>query len=112
MKPGAATLREIYNQPEVWRNCLHSLDILELEPLVGDKDPRSHEWIFVGCGTSYYLAQAAAATFTTLTASTARALPASEVLLFPKLVFPKRTDRHFSCSYLSFRTYLRSPSGS
>ena len=88
MELGTATLREIYSQPEVWRNCLQTLNKLELGPLVGDKDPGSHEWIFVGCGTSYYLAQAAAATFTTLTAASARAVPASEVLLFPKLVFP------------------------
>jgi len=44
MEHGATTLREIYSQPEVWRNCLHTLDKLELEPLVGDKDPRSHEF--------------------------------------------------------------------
>lgn len=88
MENGAATLREIYSQPEVWRSCLRTLNRLELDSLVGDKDPRSHEWIFVGCGTSYYLAQAAAATFTTLAAVPARAVPASEILLFPKLVFP------------------------
>ncbi len=88
MERGAATLREIYSQPEVWRDCLHTLDRLKLEPLLGDKDPRSHEWVFVGCGTSYYLAQAAAATFTILTAVRARAVPASEILLFPKLVLP------------------------
>ena len=88
MERGAATLREIYSQPEVWRNCLNTLDRLKLEPLFGDKDPRSHEWIFIGCGTSYYLAQAAAATFATLLSAPARAVPASEILLFPKLVVP------------------------
>jgi len=88
MEHGATTLREIYSQPEVWRNCLHTLDKLELEPLVGDKDPRAHEWIFVGCGTSYYLAQAAAATFTILAGVPAHAVPASEILIFPKLVVP------------------------
>ena len=88
MERGAATLREIYSQPEVWRTCLNTLDRLKLEPLFGDKDPRSHEWIFIGCGTSYYLAQAAAATFATLSSAPARAVPASEILLFPKLVFP------------------------
>jgi glucosamine--fructose-6-phosphate aminotransferase (isomerizing) len=88
MEKGATTLREIYSQPEVWRRCLHTLDRLDLEPLVGDRDPRIHEWLFVGCGTSYYLAQAAAASFTTLGGVPARAVPASEVLLFPKLVIP------------------------
>ena len=88
MESGGATLREIHSQPEVWGRCLNTLDKLDLEPLVGDKDPRTHEWLFVGCGTSYYLAQAAAATFTVLAAVPVRAVPASEILLFPGLVFP------------------------
>jgi glucosamine--fructose-6-phosphate aminotransferase (isomerizing) len=88
MESGAATLHEIHSQPEVWGRCLSTLDRLDLEPLVGDKDPRIHEWLFVGCGTSYYLAQAAAATLTTLAGVSARALPASEILLFPGLFFP------------------------
>src|SRR5208283_16117 len=88
MESGAATLREIHSQPEVWGRCLNTLDKLDLELLAGDKNPMTHEWLFVGCGTSYYLAQAAAATFTVLTGTTARAVPASEILLFPKLAFP------------------------
>jgi glucosamine--fructose-6-phosphate aminotransferase (isomerizing) len=88
MEPGATTLREIMSQPEVWRRCLKTLDALDIGPLAGDRHPRSHEWIFAGCGTSYYLAQAAAATFTALTGILARAVPASEILLFPKLVVP------------------------
>jgi glutamine---fructose-6-phosphate transaminase (isomerizing) len=36
------------------------------------------EWIFVGCGTSYYLAQAAASTFNYLNLP-ARAVPASDL---------------------------------
>jgi glutamine---fructose-6-phosphate transaminase (isomerizing) len=88
MESGAETLREIQSQPEVWGRCLDTLDKLNLQPLVGDRDPRTHEWIFVGCGTSYYLAQAAAATFTALVGIPARAVPASEILLFPRLVFP------------------------
>lgn len=88
MERGAATLREIHGQPEVWGRCLETLDKLDLDLLLGDKNPRTHEWFFVGCGTSYYLAQASAATFTSLTGAPARAVPASEILLFPNLVFP------------------------
>ena len=90
MESGGATLREIHNQPEVWGRCLNTLDKLDLEPLVGGKGPRTHEWIFVGCGTSYYLAQAAAATLTALAGAPARALPASEILLFPWLALPNK----------------------
>ncbi len=88
MEPGTATLREIFSQPDVWRSCLHALGSLDLGTLAGDTQPSSHEWIFVGCGTSYYLAQAAAASFTSLTGIYARAVPTSEILLFPKLVVP------------------------
>jgi sugar/nucleoside kinase (ribokinase family) len=34
MESGAATLREIHSQPEVWGRCLNTLDKLDLEPLV------------------------------------------------------------------------------
>lgn len=44
------------------------------------------EWLFVGCGSSYYVAQAAAAAMTALTAKPSRAVPASEILLFPELI--------------------------
>ena len=88
MKPGATTLREIYAQPEVWGRCLELLDRLDCSLLAGGKHPRSCEWLFVGCGTSYYLAQAAAASFVELSGAAARAVPASEILLCPQLVFP------------------------
>jgi glucosamine--fructose-6-phosphate aminotransferase (isomerizing) len=95
MESGVSTLREIHSQPEVWDQCLDTLNKLDLESLAGDKDPSTHEWVFVGCGTSYYLAQAAAATFTILGAAPARAVPASEILLSPKLAFPIKNARTF-----------------
>ena len=45
------------------------------------------EWLFVGCGSSYYLATVAAASWASITGFRARAIPASELLLFPDLVF-------------------------
>lgn len=88
MNRGETTLHEIRKQPEVWEQCLKVLKTLNWEELVGNRNPKTHEWIFVGCGTSYYLAQAAAATFTRLTGRLARAVPASEILLVSNLVFP------------------------
>jgi glucosamine--fructose-6-phosphate aminotransferase (isomerizing) len=43
-------------------------------------------WLFTGCGTSFYLAEAAASCWTLLTGQPARAVPSSEILLFPQLV--------------------------
>ena len=84
MACGIYVLREINRQPEVWQSCLAALDGLDLRVLAGDCSPRSHEWLFVGCGTSYYLAQAAAASATALSGIPARALPASEILFSPE----------------------------
>jgi glutamine---fructose-6-phosphate transaminase (isomerizing) len=86
----AVTLSEINSQPEVWKRCLEKLDHLNLEPLVANRSPYTHKWVFVGCGTSYYLAQAAAATCTELTGTLASAVPASEMLLFSGLISPDK----------------------
>jgi glutamine---fructose-6-phosphate transaminase (isomerizing) len=82
---GTHTLAEILSQPDVWRSCsqdlAHNLNL----PTVLSKARRRKKWLFVGCGTSFYLAEAAAASWTLLTGQSARALPASELLLFPRL---------------------------
>lgn len=90
-----ATLREIYNQPRVWDTCLQFFDTLDIEALAGDRNPSESEWIFIGCGTSYYLAQAAASSFTTLVGRKASAVPASEFMLFPHLVIAHEVSRIF-----------------
>lgn len=82
------TVQEIRRQPEVWRECLRQLRALDLNELIGKFLPDRYQWVFIGCGTSYYLAQAAAASFTLLTGKQATALPASEILLYPALAVP------------------------
>jgi glutamine---fructose-6-phosphate transaminase (isomerizing) len=52
---------------------------------VREKFARDAEWLFVGCGSSYYLGLSAAATMTLLGRQSARAVPASEILLYPDL---------------------------
>jgi glutamine---fructose-6-phosphate transaminase (isomerizing) len=83
---GAYSLAEILSQPECWRRCLNFLEgpgniASTLKPFEG-----CQEWLFVGCGSSYYIALIAAATWTALTGMRARAVPASELILFPELV--------------------------
>jgi glutamine---fructose-6-phosphate transaminase (isomerizing) len=80
------TWNEIMSQGRVWQSVL---DVLHGNAtvdgiLAGAKT--KHLWIFVGCGTSFYLAEAAALSWTLLTGQPARAVPASEILLFPKLL--------------------------
>ena len=86
------TLTEILSQPEVWRSCLG-----KLENDAGFRDIRAKmrapkTWLFTGCGTSFYLAEAAAACWTLLTNQPARAVPSSEILLFPQLAILDAQD--------------------
>jgi glucosamine--fructose-6-phosphate aminotransferase (isomerizing) len=79
------TLSEILSQPDVWRSCLRDLSGNAVFQTALSKTASRKEWLFVGCGTSFYLAEAAAGSWTLLTGQPARALPASELLLFPLL---------------------------
>ena len=81
---GAHTLSEILSQPQCWSACLRKLaSSAELQAAVKMARPGA-EWIFAGCGTSYYLAIAAAAAFNQV-GIPARPIPASEILLYPSL---------------------------
>lgn len=95
MPNGEKTLTEISSQPAVWQKCLRDLQSTDFSRLTEGHSPLDQEWIFVGCGTSYYLAQAAAFTFTSLLRTPARAVPASEVILHPELVFPSGAKSYY-----------------
>src|SRR3979411_1067963 len=88
---GQHTLSEIFSQPQCWKTCLAQLAAsAELRAAIQLARPGA-EWIFVGCGTSYYLAQAAASTFNYLKLP-ARAVPASDLLLYPALTLHAGRD--------------------
>jgi glucosamine--fructose-6-phosphate aminotransferase (isomerizing) len=90
-EPGQHTLSEIFSQPRIWGICLAKLAAsVELRSAVLLARPGA-EWIFVGCGTSYYLAIAAAASFNHL-GLRARAVPASDLLLYPELTLHAGQD--------------------
>ena len=83
--PGAYSLAEILSQPRTWSDCLKALDDSIVIRDIEKRFAKSPEWLFVGCGSSYYIALAAAASWSAITGTRARALPASELLLFPDL---------------------------
>lgn len=89
------TLSEIQNQPQVWRDCLSMLQQTDLSGLTAGREPERAEWIFVGCGTSFYLAQAAACSVNLLLNVSARAIPASEMLLYPSMALPYGQRSYF-----------------
>jgi glutamine---fructose-6-phosphate transaminase (isomerizing) len=79
------TINEIVSQGDVWQSVLQCLDKTDLLDKILADSAIVKDWIFVGCGTSFYLAEAAAGSWTLLTGEPARAVPASETLLFPAL---------------------------
>jgi glutamine---fructose-6-phosphate transaminase (isomerizing) len=81
---GFHTLTEILSQPETWRQTLSELERGGVIEKILDETKSRTDWLFVGCGSSYYLAEAAAASWTLMTGQPARTLPASELLLFPR----------------------------
>jgi len=76
----SATLLEILSQPETWEKTLMraAQEQWELPPAGQTRRPL----LFVGCGTSFYLAQSAAASYTRLSGHPGHAVPSSEVFLF------------------------------
>lgn len=88
---GQHTLSEIFSQPKCWNTCLAKLaDSAGLQAAIQLVRPKA-EWIFVGCGTSYYLAQTAASSFNYLNLP-ARAVPASDLLMYPTLTLQAERD--------------------
>ena len=84
---GANTIAEILSEPATWKSCLKAMERSGELRSLNEQLPRNVEWVFIGCGSSFYLAQTAAASWSILTGEKSRALPASEITLFPQL-FP------------------------
>jgi glucosamine--fructose-6-phosphate aminotransferase (isomerizing) len=85
------TQNEILSQPRCWEECFKTLEDCQQLDEVGEKFNKDAECLFIGCGSSYYIAQAAAASWTHITRKRAKAVPASEVLLFSDLVLTGST---------------------
>ncbi len=83
---GTHTLSEVMSQPGCWQACFEEMRRSGQLDRLGRQVAPQAEWLFVGCGSSYYIGLAAAASWTRLTGMRARAVPASEVLLFPDLL--------------------------
>jgi glucosamine--fructose-6-phosphate aminotransferase (isomerizing) len=79
------TWNEILSQGSVWLATLQELRESAAVEQILKASASVRSWLFVGCGTSFYLAEAAAATWTLLTGEKARAVPGSEILLYPSL---------------------------
>jgi len=84
-----ATYREIKSQTEAWDQALEVVNASRFAlPKAGDYD----QVVFTGCGSTYYLALAAAALYQELTGCAARAVPSSELLLNSRTVVRDSTS--------------------
>lgn len=84
------TYREILTQTEAWQQALEKVQAQasSLQALWQDRPFRGV--LFVGCGSTYYLARAAAAFFRAHVGHMALALPGGEVMLYPDSAYPNR----------------------
>ncbi len=81
------TYQEILSQPSTWRSELRSFTERADEYRDVMHRYNSRDSIFIGCGTSYYLALTSAALFSGITGKKSKAYPASDILLFSQSVF-------------------------
>jgi len=77
------TLNELLSQPQTWQKTVRKFRSNDLFDAILEKAKTRKELLFVACGSSLYLATAAASSWTLMTGLRARAIPASEILLFP-----------------------------
>jgi len=83
-KLGEHTLQEILSQPRIWAETETQLRESQiLEKFATLFSPRS-PWLFVGCGSSYYLSRLIAALWTKHFYIPATGVPASELLFAPE----------------------------
>ncbi len=82
---GKYTYQEIMSQGKVWAETLAGFDV-QTGGLNRWLSQKHEEILFTGCGSTYYLAIAAASIWQAVTGERARAVPASELWLFPRTV--------------------------
>jgi glucosamine--fructose-6-phosphate aminotransferase (isomerizing) len=80
---GQQTLQEILSQPATWRETRRhfeqNAELDKVYQLFSPKEP----WLFVACGSSYYLSSTIAAQWSRLLQVPCTAVPASELLFAP-----------------------------
>jgi len=81
------TYNEIVTQPAAWAEAV-TVVRAQAGALKALRLADYRQLLFTGCGSTYYLALAAAALTQSLTGHIARALPASELLLYPDGAYP------------------------
>jgi glutamine---fructose-6-phosphate transaminase (isomerizing) len=84
------TWDEIQSQPDAWAAALQVLNGQRESILALVQNQEYSQVLFTGCGSTYYLALAAATLFQELSGAPARGVPASELWLNPLTLVPVR----------------------
>lgn len=105
-KNSEVTYQEIYRQPESFEAINGSLN--EIYGVLDQAFAEQYdELIFTGCGTSFYLAQAAAHAFSTVNAIPAKAVCCSELYYFPETFVKNRKALVLPITRKSYTTEVR-----
>lgn len=92
VKHGKHTYSEIMSQPAVWETTLTDFEAQIPDVNTLWQRARPQRVLFTGCGSTHYLSMAAANLCQSLTGIPAQARPASELVLFPDLVYAAGED--------------------
>ncbi len=87
---GEKTYKEIFEQPDALQAVNDSFATIfnTFNKVFEGIDPE--EIIFTGCGTSLYLAQTSAAAFSYYNSITAKAVPCSDLIMFPEMYIKEK----------------------
>jgi glutamine---fructose-6-phosphate transaminase (isomerizing) len=86
-QPGRHTHAEILSQPEAWTAALDIIRAQADSLRAFWREGKFDSILFTGCGSTYYLSHAAATLMQDVTSIDARALPASEIWLYPRSAY-------------------------
>ena len=86
------TYSEIKRQFAAWKQLLYHLEKKGSKNLKIVEKFSEAVWIFTGCGTSYYLAQTASLLFENITGIPTKAVPSSEMIIFPQHIFNSKSN--------------------
>jgi glucosamine--fructose-6-phosphate aminotransferase (isomerizing) len=82
--PGLHTLRETLSQPALWAETFAQLDSAKTVDRLAAHFSAEEPWLFVACGSSYYLAQLVCTIWSRNFSIRCAAVPASEFLFAPE----------------------------
>lgn len=85
---GSYTLSEILTQPVAWRAALEVIKSNQVSITRVWQEEQPSDLLITGCGSTYYLSLIVAPLLQQILGIRARAMPASELLLFPESVVP------------------------